>query len=62
MMIILIGCSFALFVVTLALLYLNWHILRVTKLLHDETITIRQDTQVIRKDTRRVADSFEIKL
>ena len=62
MMIILIGCSFALFVVTLVLLYLNWHILRVTKLLHNETVTIRIDTQVKRKDTKRVAERFEIKL
>ena len=62
MMIILIGCSFALFVVTLVLLYLNWHILRVTKLLHNETVTIRKDTHVIKKDTEKVANSFEIKL
>jgi len=62
MMIILIGCSLALFVVTLVLLYLNWHILRVTKLLHNETVTIRKDTHVIQKDTKRVADSFDIEI
>ena len=27
-----------------------------------ETITIRKDTKVIRKDTRRVADSFDIQV
>ena len=52
--------SGALFLGTLALLYLNWKILKVTERLLDETTTIRKDTSGIRNDTKRVADSFDV--
>ena len=54
--------SGALFLGTLALLYLNWKILKVTERLLDEPTTIRKDTSVMRKDTRRVADSFNVNI
>jgi len=52
--------SCALFITTLVLLYINWKIYTVTKALLAETILIQQDTRVMRGDTRRVADSFDI--
>jgi hypothetical protein len=48
------------FILTGLLLYLNWRVLVITQGLLAETIAIRKDSEVIRKDTRRVADSFEI--
>ena len=56
MMIFLVVFSGALLCGTLVLAYINWRILKVTEYLLDETITIRKDTKVIRKDTRRVVE------
>ena len=52
--------SCALFITTLVLPYINWKIYTVTKALLAETILNQQDTRVMRGDTRRVADSFDI--
>ena len=54
--------SGALFIGTIMLLYLNWRILRITEGLLKETMTIRKDTKVIKGDSKRVADSFEIEV
>ena len=59
---ILVTLSGALLVGTIMLLYLNWRILRITEGLLGETMTIRKDTKVIKGDTKRVADSFEIEV
>ena len=62
MMTLLVIFSAALFIGTLLLLYLNWRILRITENLLGETVRIRKDTQVMRGDTKRVADSFDIQV
>ena len=62
MMPLLVIFSAALFIGTLLLLYLNWRILQITELLLYETETIRKDTKIMRGDTRRVADSFDIQV
>ena len=61
-MTLLVIFSAALFIGTLLLLYLNWRILRITENLLGETVRIRKDTQVMRGDTKRVADSFDIQV
>ena len=61
-MTLLVIFSAALFIGTLLLLYLNWRILQITELLLYETETIRKDTKIMRGDTRRVADSFDIQV
>lgn len=62
MMTLLVIFSAALFIGTLLLLYLNWRILQITEHLLYETKTIRKDTRIMRGDTRRVADSFDIQI
>ena len=62
MMTTLVIFSGALLAGTLVLLYLNWRILGVTESLLKETMTIRKDTKVMKGDTKRVADSFEIEV
>ena len=54
--------SISLSVLTVLLLFLNWKILKVTEKLLIETITIRKDTKVVRGDSKRGADSFEVTL
>lgn len=59
---LLIAVSIFLFLGTVALLYVNWKILQITELLLGETRTIRKDTKFIKRDSKRVADSFEIEV
>lgn len=54
--------SVGLFIGTLILMYLNWRIMQITESLLVETVRIRKDTQVMKMDTKRVADSFEVTL
>ena len=61
-MTLLVIFSAALFIGTLLLLYLNWRIMQITENLLGETVRIRKDTQVMRGDTKRVADSFDIQV
>ena len=62
MMTILTIFSVGLFIGTLLLLYLNWRILQITERLLVETVRIRKDTQIMKGDTKRVADSFDIQV
>ena len=59
---VLIFFSIALFMLTNLLLFLNWRILIVTEKLLSETIKIRKDTQIMKGDTKRVADSFDVQV